>query len=264
MRVLRFVGILLLLMGAVGLIACALALFKTGSAGTELRKFVVKTFDSVENGIEDIRDQANQIALSLAHARGDLEIVLSKVNSLQKDEIEKKSLPDQVVIATDSDIRDKLARARRSISSAENVAFVLGRLLTTLDASGLFYDEAHRERTSLPVRFEKTAGILRQLSDTLDEATETVLDFQNHPDAKPVHEKLSRELARMEKGLSELQSVESDFSEAVQKIENRLLQYEERAIRWIQLGNILIPLIIIWIGVGEAALIILGGRLCFK
>lgn len=264
MRVLkRFVGILLLLMGAAGLIACALAISKTGNVETELSRFVGQTFDSVENGIADIRDQANQIALSLARMRADLETMSSRVNALQKDEIEK-SLPDQLVSATDSEIKDNVAKARRLLRSAANAAGALNYLLTMLDATGVFYDQGHPQLGSLLVRFEKTAGILRQLSGTLDEATETARDFQNHPNSKPVHEKLTGELERIGKDLSELQSVESDFTEAVQKIENRLLQYEEKTIRWIQLGNIFIPLIIIWIGLGQAALIILGGRLCFK
>ena len=265
MRVLkRFVGVLLLLMGTVGLIACALAILKVGGVGTELSKFSDQTFDSVENGIEDIRDQTNQTVLSLAHVRADLKIVLSKVNALQKDGISKEPLPDPLVSATDSEIRDKLAKARRLLSSAGNIAFALNHFMTVLDASGLFYEKVHGERTSLLVRFERTTGILTQLSGTLDEATATVLDFQNHPGSKQVHEKLFSELKRMDNDLSELQSFESDFSEAFQKIETRFLQYKEKTIRWIQLGNIFLPLIIVWIGVGQAALIILGGRLCFK
>ncbi|MCG6881619.1 MAG: hypothetical protein LJE96_21055 [Deltaproteobacteria bacterium] len=260
----RFVGILLLLMGAVGLIACALAISKTGKAEKELSKFAGQTFDSVENGILDTRNQAKQIALSLAHVRADLQTVFRRVNALQKDKFEQKTLPDQVVSATDSEIKDKVVKTRRLLRSAANAASALSYLLTMMDASGLFYDEGHPQRGSLLVRFEKTIGILRQLSGTFDEATETVRDFQNHPNSKVVREKLTGELERMDKDLSELQSFESDFTEAVQEIENRLLQYKERTIRWIQLGNIFIPVILMWIGVGQAALIILGGRLCFK
>ena len=265
MRVLKkIVGILLLLMGTVGLIACALAILKTGSAGKELSKFVGQTFDSVENGILHIRDQTKQITLSLARVRADLKTIHSKVNTFQKDGIAVKSPPDPVVSATDSEIGEKLARARRLLCSAGNIAFALNHVVTVLDASGFFYEKAHGQRGSLMTRFEKTTGILMRLSGSLDEATETILDFQNYPDSKQVRKKLSTELKRMDNDLSELQSFEADFSEAVQEIETRLGQYEEKAVRWIQLGNILIPLIIIWIGVGQAALIILGGRLCFK
>ena len=66
----------------------------------------------------------------------------------------------------------------------------------------------------------------------------------------------------MDKDLAEVQTLGADFKEAIQQIKNRLLYYEEKTIWWISLGGILIPLLLVWLGAGQAALIILGGRLC--
>ena len=87
---------------------------------------------------------------------------------------------------------------------------------------------------------------------------------QNHPDSEQALSNLTHEVEEMDKGLAEVQVLGTDFKEDVQKIENRLRHYEEKTIWWIHLGGILIPLLLVWLGAGQVALIILGGRLCVR
>jgi hypothetical protein len=68
----------------------------------------------------------------------------------------------------------------------------------------------------------------------------------------------------MDKGLAEVQVLDSDFKEDVQRIKDRLRYYEKKTTGWIHLGGILIPLLLIWLGAGQVALMILGGRLCMR
>ena len=67
-----------------------------------------------------------------------------------------------------------------------------------------------------------------------------------------------------DKDLADFQALASDFGEDLQKIKDRLRYYEEKTIWWIHLGGILIPLLLIWLGAGQVALIILGGCLCMR
>ncbi len=151
----RFSGILLILVGAAGVFACGVAIFKMGNAEKQLRRFTGQTFDSTENALQDIRERLNQIALSVAHVRASLQSAPSQSGALSADGIQDKDL-------------------------------------------------------------------------------------------------------------AEVQVLGSDFKEAIQKIENRLIYYEEKAIWWIHLGTILIPLLLVWMGAGQVALIVLGGRLCMR
>jgi len=145
----------LILMGAAGVLACGVAIYETGNAEKQLRRFAGQTFDSTENALREIRERLNQIDLSVVHVRSDLKTAASKANALRTEGIEDKDLAD-------------------------------------------------------------------------------------------------------------LQALASDFGKNLQKIKDRLLYYEEKAIWWIHLGGTLIPLLLLWLGAGQVALIILGGRLCMR
>ena len=151
----RFSGILLILMGAAGVLACGVAIYKTGNAEKQLRHFAGQAFDSTEAAVVGIHERLHKIGISVADTRVGL-----------------KSVPSQT---------------------------------SALPAGGI-----------------------------------------------------------QDKDLADFQALASDFGEDLEKIKDRLLYYEAKTIRWIHLGGILIPLLLIWLGAGQAALIILGGRLCMR
>ena len=265
----RFSGILLILMGAAGVLACGVAIYKTGNAEKQLRRFAGQTFGSTENALLDIRERLNQIALSVAHVRSDLKTALSKANALRTDGIDEKILADHIAFTLDQEVGEKLARTQRLVDSAVNTAGAVSHLLTLLDASSLVSVEAYTRGGSLMTRIEGASNTLRRLSGMLDRARQSARALleqtrQNHPDSEQALSNLTHEVGRMDKGLEDVQTLGSDFKEAVQKIKDCLRYYEEKTIWWIHLGGILIPLLLIWLGVGQVALIILGGRLCMR
>ena len=260
----RFSGILLLLIGAAGVFACGVAIYKTGNAEKQLRHFAVQTFDSTENALLDIRERLNQIDLSIVHVRSDLKTAASKANALRTDGIDGKVLADHIAFTLDHEVKEKLAKTQSLVDAAVNTAGSVSHLLTLLDASSLVSVEAYTRGGSLMTRIEGASKTLRRLSGMLEEARETAQDLQNHPNSEQALSKLTHEVGGMDTGLAEVQTLDSDFKEAIQKIKDRLLYYEEKTIWWIHLGGILIPLLLLWLGVGQAALIILGGRLCMR
>lgn len=256
-------------MGAAGVLACGVAIFKTGNAEKQLRHFAGQTFDSTENALLDIRERLNQIDLSLAQVRSDLKIAASKANALRTDGIDEKILADHIAFTLDHEVGEKLAKTQRLVDAAVNTAGSVSHLLTLLDASNLVSVEAYTQGGSLMTRIEGASNTLRRLSGTLEQARQSARALleqtrQNHPDSEQALSNLTHEVGRMDKGLAEVQVLGSDFKEAVQKIKDRLRYYEEKTIWWIHLGGILIPLLLIWLGAGQAALMILGGRLCMR
>jgi ABC-type multidrug transport system fused ATPase/permease subunit len=265
----RFGGILLILMGAAGVVACGVAIYKTGNAEKQLRRFAGQTFDSTGNTLLDIRERLNQINLSVVHVRSDLKTALSKANALRTDGIDEKILADHITFALDHEVGEKLAKTQRLVDDAVNTAGSVSHFLTLLDASSLVSVKAYTRGGSLMNRIEGASNTLRRLSGMLEQARQTARALleqtrQNHPDSEQALSNLTHEVEEMDKGLAEVQVLGSDFKEDVQEIENRLRHYEEKTIWWIHLGGILIPLLLIWLGAGQMALIILGGRLCMR
>ena len=265
----RFSGILLILIGAAGVLSSGVALYKTGNAEKQLRHFAGQTFDSTESAFLDIRERLNQIDLSVAHVRSDLKTALSKADALRTDGIDGKILADHIAFTLDQEVGEKLAKTRMLVDSAVNTAGAVSHLLTLLDASSLVSAEAHTRGGPLMARIEGASNTLRRLSGMLEQARQTAQALleqtrQHHPNSEQTLSKLTREVEGMEKGLAEVQVLDSDFREDVQKIKDRLRYYEKKTTGWIHLGGILIPLLLIWLGAGQAALSILGGRLCMR
>jgi chromosome segregation ATPase len=263
----RLSGILLILMGTAGVLACGVAIFKTGNAEKQLRRFAGQAFDSTENALQDIREQLNQIDLSIVHVRSDFKTAASKANALRTDGIDKKILADHIAFTLDHEVGEKLAKTQRLVDAAVNTAGSVSHLLTLLDASSLVSVKAYTRGGSLMTRIEGASNTLRRLSGMLEQTRQTARALleqtrQNHPDSEQALSNLTREVGRMDTGLAEVQTLGSDFKEAVQKIKDRLRYYEKKTTGWIRLGGILIPLLLVWLGAGQVALIILGGRLC--
>ena len=265
----RFSGILLILFGAAGVLACGVAIYKTGNAEKQLRLLAGQTFDSTENALQDIRERLDQIALSVANVRSDLNAAASKANALRTDGTDEKILADHIAFTLDQEVGEKLAKTQGLVDSAVNTAGAVSHLLTLLDASNLVSVEAYTRGGSLMTRIEGASNTLRRLSGMLEQASQTAQALleqtrQNHPDSEETLSNLTHEVKRMDNALAGVQTLGSDFKEDVQKIQNRLRYYEEKTIWWIHLGGILIPLLLIWLGAGQAALVILGGRLCMR
>lgn len=259
----------MLLFGAVGVFVCSVAIYKTGNAEKQLRCFAGQTFDSTENALLNIRERLNQIDLSVVHVRSDLKTALSKANALRTDGIDEKMLADHIVFILDQEVGEKLAKTQRLVDSAVDTAGTVSHLLTLLDASSLVSVETYTRGGFLMTRIEGASSTLRRLSGMLEQAKQTARALleqtrQNHPDSEQALLKLTHEVGRMDTGLAEVQVLGSDFKEDVQKIENRLRYYEEKTIWCIHLGGILIPLLLIWLGAGQVALIILGGHFCMR
>ena len=259
----------MLLFGAVGVFACTVAIYKTGNAEKQLRRLAGQTFDSTENALLNIRERLNQIDLSVVHVRSDLKTALSKANAFRTDGIDEKTLADHIVFTLDQEVGEKLAKTQRLVDSAVDTAGAVSHLLTLLDASSLVSVEAYTRGGSLMTRIEGASSTLRRLSGMLEQARQTARALfeqirQNHPDPEQTLLKLTHEVGRMDTGLAEVQVLGSDFKEAVQKIKDRLRYYEEKTIGCIHLGGILIPLLLIWLGAGQVALIILGGHFCMR
>jgi len=255
-------------MGAAGVLTCGVAIFKTGIAEKQLRRFAGQAFDSTENALLDIRERLNQIDLSVVHVRSDLKTALSKANTLRTDGIDEKILAEHIAFTLDQEVGEKLAKTQRLVDAAVNTAGSVSHLLTLLDASSLVSVKAYTRGGCLMTRIEGASNTLRRLSGMLEQAKQTARALleqtrQNHPDSEQARLKLTHEVGRMDTDLAEVQVLGSDFKEAVQKIKDRLRYYEEKTIWWIHLGGILIPLLLIWLGAGQVALIILGGHFCF-
>ena len=260
---------MLILIVAAGVLVCGVAIYKTGNAQKQLRRFAVQAFDSTENALLDIREQLNQIDLSVVHVRSDLKTAVSKANALRTDGIDEKILADHIAFTLDHEVGEKLAKTQRLVDAAVNIAGSISHLLTLLDASSLVSVKAYTRGGSLINRIEGASNTLRRLSGMLEQARQTAQALleqtrQNHPDSEKALSKLTHEVGCMDKGLTEVQTLGSDFKEAIQKIKDRLRYYEEKTIWWIHLGGILIPLLLIWLGAGQVALIILGGCLCMR
>ena len=61
--------------------------------------------------------------------------------------------------------------------------------------------------------------------------------------------------------LADFQALASDLGKDIQKIKDLLRFYEERAVWWINLGSILVPLMLLWLGAGQFFLMYFGWRM---
>jgi len=257
----RFGGIVLLLLGVVGIVVCGVAIYHTGSVKTQFRHFVGQVSDTTQNALGAIVTRLDQIDASLARVRADLKSVVSNAEALRTETNGGETPTDRIAFTLGHGVKEKLANAQQLVDSAENTAGAVGRLMTLLDAEGPDSGKTDEREVSLMKRIEGASGTLRRLPGMLERARQTALDLQNHPNSKQAFEKFTVEVGGMDGDLGEVQALIAEFKETIQEGENRLLHYQEQTIRWIRLGAILIPLLLVWLGAGQAALIILGGRL---
>ena len=260
----RFGGILLLLLGTVGVVACGVALYHTGSVKKQLGHFVGQVSDTTENALTGIRHRLDQIDASLDRVRADLKAVVSSADALGKEGQGGETPTEQIAFTLDHEVKKKLANARQLVDSTEDTAGAVSRLLTLLDVVGPDSGKDPGRDGSLMERIKGASGTLSRLPDMLERAGRTAQELQQHPDSKEALSTLTREVGKMDKGLAEVQALGREFGKTVQGIEENFRYYRKKTFRYIDLGGILIPLLLVWLGAGQAALIILGGRFCMR
>lgn len=259
----RFGGILLLLLGALGVVACGVAMYHTGSVKTQVRHFVGQVSDNAENALAGIHHQLDQIDASLVRVRADLKTVVSSADALGKEGKEGDAPTDHIAFALDHGVKEKLLNARQLVDTAENTAGDVSRLLTLLGAEDPDSGKGDGQG-ALMAKVKGASGTLSRLPGMLERARKTARDLQQHPESKEALRALTREVGKMDEGLAQVQALNVEFGKTVQGIEDNYRYYKEKTFRYIHLGGILVPLLLVWLGLGQVALMILGGRLCMR
>ena len=150
------------------------------------------------------------------------------------------------------------------MDSAENTAGAAKDLLALLKGEDPVAGENHGRDGSLMGRIEGASSTLSRLPGMLDRARETARKLQQNPDSKETLATLLLEVGEMDKGLAEVQALGREFVKTIQGIEDNYRYYREKTFRYVELGGILVPLLLLWLGAGQVALIILGGHLCTR
>lgn len=259
----RSCGIFLLLMGFIGVAACVLGVYKCGSVGEELRRMAERSFHFVEKGLEDARTGTEKLTLSMSQTETDLERVIAEVREFQKDPRGGQREAVGSAPSLDSDLEKKFHKVQMRMEDALQAAEALKHLLMVVDGSGLA-KKIGIQVGSLSIRVQKTAGDLRKLYSVGVEATQIVRDLQHDPHSEHLLSKLAAQLVRIERGLPEVHALKSEFLNVLQQIEATFNYYEEKISWWIHVGNVAFPLLLVWMGLGQIALMVLGGRLMRK
>jgi len=260
----RFGGILLLLLGAVGVVACGVAICHTGSVKKQFRHFVGQVSDNAENALAGIHHQLDQIDAALARVRADLKIVVSSADALGTEGKGGETPTDHIAFTLDHGVKEKLLNAQQLVDTAEDTAGDVSRLLTLLGAEDPDSGKTNGQQGSLMAKVKGASGTLSRLPGMLERAKQTARDLQQHPESKEALRVLTREVGQMDEGLAEVQALGFEFRKTIQGVEENYRYYREKTFRYIHLGGILIPLLLVWLGLGQLALMVLGGRLCIR
>jgi TM2 domain-containing membrane protein YozV len=259
----RISGVLLLLIGTMGVIACVVAIYHTGSIQKQFRHFVGQVSDTTEDALADIRHRLDQIDASLASVRADLKTVVSSADMLGTDG-NGEGVPDHIAFALDHGVKEQLVNAQQLVDSVEDTAGAVSHLLTLLDGRGPDSGKDSGRDGSLMTRIKGASGTLGRLPGMLEQARQTARDLQQNPNSEEIRLTLTREVGRMDKGLAEVQALGLVFGKTIQGIEDNCRYYQKKTLQYLNLGGILIPLLLVLLGAGQAALIILGGHLCIR
>ena len=260
----RFGGILLLLLGVAGVVACGVAIYHTGSVKMQLRHFVGQVSDTAGNALAGIHQQLDQIDASLARVRADLKTVVSTADAVGTEGKGGDAPTDHIAFTLDHGVKEKLLNARQLMDTAENTAEDVGRLLTLLGVEAPDSGKVDGQQGSLMAKVKGASGTLSRLPGMLERAKQTARDLQQNPDSKEALTALTLEVGKMDEGLAQVQALGVEFGKTVQGIEDNYRYYKEKTFRYIHLGGIVIPLLLVWLGLGQVALMILGGRLCMR
>lgn len=257
----RISGILLLLLGMVGVVACGVAIYHTGNAQKQLRHFVGQVSDTTEDALGGIRHQLDQVDASLARVRADLKTVVSSADMFGKDGNGEGVSADHIAFTLDHGVKEQLVNAQQLVDSTEDTAGAVSHLLALMDGGGPDSGKDFGRDGSLMTRIKGASGTLGRLPGMLEQARQTARDLHQNPNSEETRLTLIREVGRMDKGLAEVQALSLEFGKTIQGFEDNYRYYQKKTFQYINIGGILIPLLLVWLGTGQAALIILGGRL---
>jgi chromosome segregation ATPase len=256
----RLTGVLAILIGIVGAIACALGIYYTGEINREVKQFAEQVFVSVENSVSGIHDQMNRFDLSAKDLRSQLNTLFSELDGLETKPIETESTVRIADLKRNVAFKEKLARARHLVSSVSNAAGALNNLLTFVNASEFLKTQIETEVLLEKIRTSQAA--LDRLSDMLNKTSEIALQLQNTPDNSHIYATLKEQLGKMQGSLKAITALPPIFIETINKSEERVFYYKTQTATWLRMGFIIIPLVLVWLGAGQVSLIILGTCLC--
>jgi hypothetical protein len=260
----RLGGILLLLLGVAGVIACGVALYHTGSVKRQLRHFVGEVSLATEEAFAGVLHRLDQIDASLAHVREDLKAVVSSADALEEKGNGEETPTEHIAFTLDHKVQEKLSNAQQLVDSAEDTAEAVSRLLALLQGEDPDSDKNSEREGPLVTKIKGASGTLSQLPAMLERARETARNLKQHPGSKEALRALTREVGQMDKGLEDVQALGLEFRKTIQGFMGNYRYYRAETFRYIRMGGMLIPLLLVWLGAGQLALVILGGRLMMR
>ena len=255
------VGILLFVLGAVGLIFCLAAIYETGTGKTQLLAWTGQAFDSTGETLAKISERLDRVASVLKDTRAGLKSAVSRTDALQTDGTCDQARLVHISRILDEQVRKRLDQARVLVNSTAAGTGTIRLSLTLVDALNVGSEKAYKRGASLMTQIEGASATLTELSASLEQTLQRVQNLGDGSCSEQSLSKLTRDVDRMDRGLANVQALISDFKAAIQKIKDRLLLYGGKAVWWINLGSVMIPLMLLWLGVGQAFLMYFGWRI---
>ncbi len=257
----RLGGILLLLVGAVGVIACCVALYHTGGVKRQLLHFAGEVSDTAEDAFAGVLQRLDQIDASLDRVRAELKAVVSSADALEDEGKGEETSTEHIAFTLDNKVQEKLLNAQQLVDSTEDTAEAVGRFITLLKGEEPDSHENPERESPLMTKIKGASGTLSELPAMLERARETARNLKQHPGSKEARRALTREVEKMDKGLAQVQGLGLEFRKTIQGLMENYRYYRAETFRYIHLGGMVIPLLLVWLGAGQLALCVLGGRL---
>jgi hypothetical protein len=248
--------------GATGVLACLLCLmalpFMAGWGGAKAKEMLAATSQRVQSLADSIR-LAGQ---SLEQAANTLEDSTTTLDTIQNTLRASGPLLNSIEVLIGENLPTTIEVTNQALISAQASAQAIDRVLRALDAlsliTGVTYkpekplDESLAEiadgLSPLPDALRDSQADLASMVDRLEKVTPTLVDAQDEFGL------LAETLRRMGDSISE----ESDALEAFADI---LSGAASQALGWMRGLAAVLALVIIWLGLGQAAIFYLGEQL---
>ena len=256
----RLVGIVMLLMGALGLSACLAGIYELETTRSAVADWNTAGFDFCQGLVNRGDSRLKELESTLSETKSALKTVAQRTGSLGNGEGPVHVPAVEIVTLLDDDVRQRLLRVRALVDQAAATADAVTHLLNVLKEDGLFSSENHFEKVFPVNQIEELSQTLQEISGIFQQAFETALSLREKPLSQHLISKLKSQIAQLILKFEKVQTLLSSFQAMLQEGRDQLVYYDEKAGEWLTLGVMLARLLLLWMGAGQFFLMYFGWK----
>ena len=260
-RLKRSAGVLAMLLGILGIIACLAGIVKVWSLRGQIDDLVAVVSLQVDDALARLEGHSQNANRYIS----DAQVSVRELNARVKQRVsESRDVPFEEAADIDQIERQLYARvqlARDVIGFVGSTLDLVEQLSAVVQSASLFVKKDTRTMEDLVADVRDGKREMRRTSELVEEVTTALAEIREHRDVEENAKRITTLSAVIDTSLTKVKQHAESFNQGVVKTRATFTDLATRIHQRLLMLTLVLTLIIVWIAVAQLALAVIGWRL---